>query len=356
MTSPRATAGFKTKGSRAEIVTPTEYSGSNTLQKYDQGVYVNDISTLIDPATVRMRPNNDFLKIKRGVAVQVTEGSFDDTESATSLVWVSGSVGEVYQKSYIPISFFESSHPQGGKGSGYTVAPSHFQLDNDFGQPDTYQDGTAYEETTTEIDPIVVVETDPSDLFVPFHVVNAADQTSMDGLIDVQDTRKKIERDLEIPFPLRGTWGDLGQSDTYRRSPLLEDQAEALVVRLKGDGTNFFGTDAFLDAGDEFGLDDILGVDPALLSSGSKSPQGYVKAPEATVTPFVERNDRELVFDAVSSSGDVEMRSVVQALTGSGYFPTHDHLGRNYVSLSHGFDYDIGDSRVDSRAFGGLLK
>jgi hypothetical protein len=509
MSSARATSGFKTKGSRAEIVTPTEFSGSNTLQKYDQGVYVNDISTLIDPATVRMRPNNDFLKIKRGIAVQITEGSFDDTESPSSFVsseisfvtasivtssyvpyaaaldvlslggagpsitsigagvyditgstdagyayvkgqflsastvelqydfntsddsdddwpfyavssvepigaptvpspgllfnpppavssetgqvvvqipagnWLSfgirsagslGGAGEtrfaitqlvtgtfervtpVLPSSFIPISFFESSHPQGGKGSGYTVAPSHFQLDNDFGQPDTYQDGTLFEETATEIDPIVVVETDPADLFVPFHVVNAADQTSMDGLIDVQDTRKKIERDLEIPFPLRGTWGDLGQSDTYRRSPLLEDQAEVLAVRLKGDGTAFFGTDAFLDAGDEFGLADILGVDPDLLSSGSKSPEGYVKAPEESVTPYVEKNDRELVFDAVSSVGDIEMGSVALTLSGSRYFPTHDHLGRNYVSLSHGFDYDSSITGIDSLAFGGLLR
>jgi len=38
---------------------------------------------------------------------------------------------------FIPISFFESSHPQGGKGSGYTVAPSHFQLDNDFVKTNT---------------------------------------------------------------------------------------------------------------------------------------------------------------------------------------------------------------------------
>jgi len=356
MSSFRATEGFKTKGSRAEVVTPTEYSGSNTLKKYDQGVYVNDISNLIDPATVRMRPNNDFLKIKNGVSVQITEGSFDDTESPTSLVWVSGSVGEVYQKSYIPISFFDKSHPQGGKGSGYAIAPSHFSLDNDFGQPDIYQDGASYEEITTKIDPIVIIETDPEDLFVPFHVVNAADQTSMDGLVDVFDTRKKVNREFEIPFTIRGTRGDLGIDDTYRRSILLTDQTELLSVRDKGDGATFKGTDAFLDASDDFGIADVIDIDPALLVSASKSPEGYVKPPEETVTPFVERNDRELVFDSASTVGDVEMRTVVQALTGSGYFPTHDYLGRNYISLSHGYDYDIGGSRIDSRAFGGLIK
>lgn len=354
MSSTRATSGFKTKGSRAEIVTPTEFSGSNTLQKYDQGVYINDISTLIDPATVRMRPNNDFLKIKNGVPVQITEGLFDDTESPSPLVWVSGSEGEVYQSSQIPVSFFGKSHPQGGKGSGYTVAPSHFQLDNDFGQPDTYQDGTSFEETTTEINPLTVIETDPFELIVPFHVVNAADQTSMDGLIDVQDTRKKIERNLEIPFPIRGTWADLGHSDTYRRSPLLSDQSEALSVRVLAEG-GLRGTDAFLDEGDEFGLDDILGVDPLLLISGSSSPEGYVKPPTATVTPYVERQDRELTSEELGV-GDTEMRAVVLSLSGSRNFPTHDYLSLKHVSLSHGYDYDIGDSRIDSRAFGGLLK
>lgn len=354
MASPRATSGFKTKGSRSEIVTPTEFSGSNTLEKYDQGVYVNDVSALVGPATVRMRPNNDFLKVKGGVAVQVTEGAYDDTEAPSPLVWVSGSVGSVYQSSQIPVSFFSQSHPQGGKGSGYTVAPSHFQLDNDFGQPDTYQDGTAYEETTEEVNPLTVIETSPFELVVPFHVVNAADQTSMDGLIDAQDTRKKIERDLEIPFPIRGTWADLGASDTYRRSPLLADQAEALSVRgLAGGGLR--GTDAFLDEGDEFGLDDILGLDPLLLASGSSSPEGFVKPPTAAVTPFSEAADRELT-SAELGAGDVEMRALVLSLTGSRNFPTHDYLSRGHVSLSHGYDYDIGDSRIDSRAFGGLLK
>jgi hypothetical protein len=301
-----------------------------------------------------MRPNNDFLKVKNGVPVQVTEGLFDDTESPSPLVWVSGSVGSVYQSSQIPVSFFGKSHPQGGKGSGYTVAPSHFQLDNDFGQPDTYQDGTSFEETTTEINPLTVIETDPFELIVPFHVVNAADQTSMDGLIDVQDTRKKIERDLEIPFPIRGTWADLGASDTYRRSPLLSDQAEVLSVRVLAEG-GLRGTDAFLDEGDEFGLDEILGVDPLLLVSGSSSPEGYVKPPTAAVTPYVERQDRELTSEELGA-GDTEMRDVVLALSGSRSFPTHDYLSLKHVSLSHGYDYDIGDSRIDSRAFGGLLK
>lgn len=356
MSSPRANAGFKTKGSRAEIVTPTEYSGSNTLKKYDQGVYISDISTLIDPATVRMRPNNDFLKIKNGTPVEITAGSYDDTEAPTSLVWVSGSVGSVYQKSYIPVSFFSKEHAQGGKGSGYAVAPSHYLLDNDFGQPDVYQDGTYYEETITEIDPIVVIETDPADLYVPFHIVNASDQTSTDGLIDIFDTRKKIDRELEIPFSTRGPWGDLALSDTYRRSVLVEDQFESLSSRILPDGRTFRGTDAFLDAGDEFGLDDIIGIDPDLLISGSKSPDGYVKFPTAIVTPFTEANDNELTAEIVSSAGDVEMQNVVLNLTGSRYFPSHDYLSRNFVSLSHGFDYDKSATGIDSIAFGGLLK
>lgn len=355
MSSARVLAGYKTKGSQAEIVLPVEYSGSNTLEKYDQGVYVNDISVLINPATVRLRPNNDFLKIKNGVPVQVTVGSYDDTESPVPLVWVSGSVGTVYQKSQIPVSFFAQSHPQGGKGSGYAVAPSHFQMDNDFGQPDTYQDGAAYEETTTEIDPIVVIQTPPAELILPVHIVNSADQTSVDGLIDVFDTRKKVDRDLEIPFPIRDTWASLGVTDTYRRSVLVEDQTESLAVRVLSDGESFTGTDAFLDAGDEFGLREILEFDPALLSSGSRSPEGYVKFPTATVSPFLESNDAELTADLVAQPTDA-LWSVVMDMTGSRDFPTHDYLGRDSVSLSHGYDYDSSATRIDSLAFGGLLR
>lgn len=358
MTSARAASGFKTKGSRAEIVTPTEYSGSNTLEKYSQGVYVNDVSSLINPSTIQLRPNNDFLKIKDGAAVEVTAGSFDDTESPTPLAQVSGSVGPtpIYQKSQIPISFFSKSHPQGGKGSGFTVVPSHYHLDNDFGQPDIYQDGTAFEDYVGQVDPITVIETDPFELLVPFYAVNAADQTSMDGLVDVYDTRKKIERDLEIPFSMRGAWGDLGLSDTYRYSPLVVDQVETVSVRIKDDGISYSGTEPFLDAGNEFGVEDILGVDPSLFISSSRSPDGYVNPPNGSIIPFTEGVDGELTSEKVSADSDLEMRQVVLNLTGSRNYPTHDYLSRNHVSLAHGFDYDIGDSRIDSRAFGGLLK
>jgi len=340
---------FKIKGSRAEIVTPVEYSGSNTLQKYNQGVYVNDISTLINPSTVQLRPNNDYLKIKNGVFVQALVGAYDDTEAPVTF-------GSATGKS--TVSFSSKARPEGDRGSGYAIAPSHFLLDNDLGQPDSYQDGTAFEETTTRLDPVVIIQTDPEALVVPFNVVNAADQTSMDGLIDVFDTRKKIERELEIPFSLRGTRGDLGIPDTYRRSLLVEDQVELISVRKKEirGQTKYSGTDAFLDAGSEFGWDDIFEINPLLLSTGSKSPEGYVKPPTEVVAPFVERVDRELVAELVSITSDIEMRSVILSLTGSGYYPTHDYLSRNHVSLSHGFDYDTGDSRIDSRAFGGLLK
>lgn len=506
MSSARALAGFKTKGSQAEIVLPVEFSGSNTLEKYDQGVYVNDISALINPSTVRMRPNNDFLKIKDGVPVQITVGSYDDTEAPSSFASSTGSfvitnittssftpytaalgtvvagtspsiipigggvydvtgstnAGYAYLKkqfletsvinisynfstsdnsnddwpfyqvssteptgtptvaspglligippisietgltgvaipagqwlslgirsagasanqgevrfeieqlvtgtypvityivpsSQIPISFFAKSHPQGGKGSGYAVAPSHFQMDNDFGQPDTYQDGTAYEEITTKIDPVLVIETPPEDLFVPFHIVNSSDQTSVDGLVDVFDTRKKVDRDLEIPFSTRDTWGSLSVTDAYRRSVLIEDQVESLSSRVLSDGESFAGTDAFLDAGDEFGLRDILEFDPALLVSGSKSPEGFVKFPTAVIAPFLESSDAELTTNQASTPTDT-LWSVVLNMTGSRDFPTHDYLSRDSVSLSHGYDYDSSATRIDSLAFGGLLR
>ena len=45
-TTARVASGSLTKGSSAEIIYPNEYSGSDSLRKYDQGVYANDMEVL----------------------------------------------------------------------------------------------------------------------------------------------------------------------------------------------------------------------------------------------------------------------------------------------------------------------
>jgi len=361
MSSLRAQNGFTTKGSTAVIVTPTEYSGSDTLQKYNQGVNVNDINVLIGSTPPKLRSNNDFLKIRYGVRSRIDEGSFDDTESPSSLVWVSGSVGSVYQKSYIPMTFFQivptgSGVSTGEKYTGCMVAPSHFMLDNDFGQPDTYQDGTSFVETAIlkgiSGSLTIIESSDPSALPVPSELVNSSDVVSRDGAIDPFNVMREIDRSVMelMSFRIKGTRSDLVTIDTHRRSVLIQDQ-QPILSKIEE-------IDPFLDTGDEFGINEIFDISAAV-STGLVGKTGFINPPTKTIRPYVDSSDAELTAELIVSSSyqpDIVNLLVRDSNGLRPNFPTSDFLGRNHVSLPHGFDYDNSETGIDSLAFGGLLK
>lgn len=353
-----------TKRSTAQIVSPTEYSGSNTLQQYDQGVYINDINVLIGSAVTKLRPNNDFLKVKRGVKSRATDGFFDDTESPTSLA-ISGTVGSitVYEKSYIPISFFQEipvNKMKGEKFSGVTLAPSHYNLDNDFGQPDYYQDGSAYSERDASLNPLWIIEADPLSIpvLISKEMVNSSEMTSIDGVIDPFSVRKEADRSFtEIPFRFKGIRGDMVNDNVYRRSVMIMDEqpSYSATQRSGPDGTlRTYSTDPFLDAGDEMGLDDLAGSSETEI--GPVNLEGFVMPETSVLSPYKDSDDSELTALLLSGSNDMEMMAVVLSLTGSNNFPTHDFLSRDHITLGHGFVYDNNYTGVESLAFGGLLK
>lgn len=348
MSSQRVQDGYKTKGSSASIFSPQEYSGSNTLQSYDQGVYINDINVLIGSAVTKLRPNNDFLKIKNGEPVQITAGVFDDNESPASF----GSSGK------FSINFFSSNHPQGGKGSALAVAPSHYLLDNDFGQPDFYQDGSDYFDKLTAINPLWIITTDPAILpyYLSADMVNSSEMISTDGVIDPFSVRKEAERSFtEVPFRYKGTRGDLVNDNVYRRSALIVDEVPSVFSRIRIDSSGIgplYSTDPFLDAGDEFGLDDLGGA----TDIGPVNSEGYVLPEESRVSPYKETDDNELTALLISNQSDTAMIETVRSLTGSNNFPSHDYLSRDHISPVHGFVYDNSVIGMDSLAFGGLLR
>lgn len=362
MSSQRVIDGYKTKVSSAVLISPQEYSGSNTLQQYDQGVYINDINVLIGSAVSKLRPNNDFLKIKQGKRSRMVDGHYDDTEAPTSLA-LSGTSGSiaVYEKSYIPMTFFEKVAPGQGTGeklSGVSFAPSHYNLDNDFGQPDYYQDGTFYEERDASLDPLWIIGLDPIDIpvLISEEMVNSTEMTSIDGVIEPFSIRKEADRNFtEIPFRFKGVRGDLVNDNVYRRSTVIVDEQPTVASRLRlasGGLPALYSTDPFLDAGDELGLDDLS----TTAEIGPVNLEGYLMAEVSTIAPFSESNDNELTIRLLASSGDSTMRSVVLNLTGSRNFPTHDFLSRDHITLGHGFVYDNNYTGVESLAFGGLLK
>jgi len=352
MSSQRATDGFKTKGSTVGLVFPQEFSGSNTLEKYNQGVYVNDVNQYVSPSTMMIRPNNDFLKIKGGIAVRVDSGSYDDTDSPTVLAVDSGTGLGI--KSYIPLSLFQSKPSNtttqtGRKSTGFNVAPSHFLLDNDFGIPDTYQDGVAYEDIDNAIDPVRIIVTDPASLIIPKEIVNSSEMISSDAAIDVFSVRAETDRSfIEVPFRFKGTRGDLVNVDENRRSILITDEVQTISFRRKNDTRNLRGVDPYLDASDQYGLAESSGS----YKVGPANTMGYVNTPKEAVEPFSDATDFELIGRLLEESPDILSASYdMRAL-----FPTHDFLSRDHVSLPHGYVYDYSTTGIDSLAFGGLLK
>ena len=349
------------KRSTASIVTPQEYSGSNTLEMRNEGVYVNSVNLLFGTTVSKLRPNNDFLKIRGGKRVELTEGAFNDLESPSPAI-ISGTNGSgdtVFYPSYFYLDR-NLEIPTGGSSltgeqyTGYDIAPSHYNMRSDYGQPNTHQDGSPFTEIAVfpsgSIDPVYIITTNQFDRVYPEQIVNSTDSTSIDGTIDQLEFRKEIIRSYpETPYRFRGIKSDIGNTDTFLRSVILSTNTLTPAARLNLDGSTLRGIEPFLDAGDEFGLDDLVGLPPG--SCGPISGFGYTNDPTARVEPFFDTSDDILTSLLVSGS------SVVDAILDlDSDYPSHSSLSLNEVSLSRGFDYIESQYGFDSIAFGGLLK
>ena len=349
------------KRSSASIVTPQEYSGSNTLDMYNEGVYINSVNLLFGTTVSKLRPNNDFLKIRGGKRVEMTEGAFNDLESPSPAI-VSGTnlLGDtVFYPSYFYLDR-NSEIPIGGGSltgeqyTGYDVAPSHYNMRNEFGQPNTHQDGSPFTEISVfpsgAIDPVYIITTSPFDRVYPEQIVNSTDSTSLDGTIDQLELRREIVRSYpETPFRFRGIKSDIGNTDTFLRSVIISTNTLTPSARINSDGFTLRGIEPFLDAGDEFGLDDLVGLPPE--SCGPVSGFGYTNDPVARVEPFLDTAD-DIISSLLVSGSDI-----ADAILGlDTEYPSHISLALNEISLSRGFDYIESQYGFDSIAFGGLLK
>jgi hypothetical protein len=242
----------------------------------------------------------------------------------------------------------------GEQFTGYDIAPSHFILRNDFGQPNTYQDGTPFTEVAVfpsgSLDPLYVIQTPAADRVYPSEIVNSTDSTSIDGVIDQFELRNEVARSYtEIPYRFKGIKSDIGNTDTFLRSVLISTNSPTPASRINLDGRTLRGIEPYLDAGDEFGLDDLLGL-PAE-SCGPISGFGYVNDPVARIEPYSDASDDELSSLMISGS------DIISAVLGLDTdYPSHISLSLNEFSLSRGFDYIGSQYGFDSVAFGGLKR
>ncbi len=389
-TTTRVASGSLTRGSSAIIIYPDEYSGSNTLKKYDQGVYVNDMEGLYGTTILKLRPNNDFHKIIDGKTWTGGLRPYDDQGAPSSFAFdpyqgrppsqpkpyingmpqpaSSGSgtnakptAAEMadsdwhdgwnhhwwyMSKSQIAISPGDgstlsvtgSNHANAKKGSGLTIAPSHFRLDYDLGMTDIFQDATAFKDTANN-DPVNIVTTDPLAIDYPSNLVCQSDINLMDGVMEPFPLRSVIDHStLEVPFQSRGIRADMTLTDAFRRSTMMQYQVQSISSRtVTRDGRDFIkGCDPYLDGVEVFGLDllDNFGAVTGSLeydyakamtemASGSNAEgpvyklwwdkykikdlynpdenkrtgplmmPGYLYKPEATIPPFRDGTDRE---------------------------------------------------------------
>ena len=298
-TTARVASGSLTKGSSAEIIYPNEYSGSDSLRKYDQGVYANDMEVLFGTTIAKLRPNNDFHQIIDGKVWKGDLRAFDDQSAPTSFAFdphqqrpvsqykpfingipqaaSSGSGTNAkpadaddgwnhhwwyMQKSQIAMSAGDGtrtyvSGARHVRSSGLTIAPSHFRLDYDLGMTDIFQDATPFKDTANN-DPTNIVTTDPLVIDFPSNLVNQSDSNLMDGVLEPFPLRSVIDHStLEVPFQSRGIRADMTLTDAFRRSTMMQYQVQSISSRtVTRDGKDFVkGCDPYLDGVEVFGLD-----------------------------------------------------------------------------------------------------
>ena len=235
------------KGSKAEIVAPEEFSGSNYDQTFLQGIDVKTYKQATSYITAKMRPNSDYNILRT-----------DRLGEYTTKLHVTSSADKVQHRILVldePEYFDDNTSPASLGMSG--VAGSRAQLDTsvnkakariynksyrerrDLGQADLFQDGTAYKDTTT-VDPTEIVgvklrgdgSVAGQSVEFPPYMVHATDRTSADGAIEIFPIRSVADRSTpEHPHTAQGVKADLNLIDLYRKSDVMTHQSQKLGSR-----------------------------------------------------------------------------------------------------------------------------
>ncbi len=123
-TTTRVASGSLTRGSSAIIIYPDEYSGSNTLKKYDQGVYVNDMDGTFGTTILKLRPNNDFHKIIDGKTWTGGLRPYDDQSAPSSFAF------DQYQGRSSLKAMIDGKPQPASSGSGTNAKPAAAEMED----------------------------------------------------------------------------------------------------------------------------------------------------------------------------------------------------------------------------------
>ena len=248
----------KIKGSKASIVAPEEFSGSDHDQTFLQGIDIRTFEQATSHITAKIRPNSEYNIIrseKIGFQVarvaQVDDYAFVSNATPKDVIDVNPTSSfpysnhrflkldepEYYADNYAP----NASGVKGSKAQLDTnvnknraqIYIKHYRERRDLGQANLFQNDIPYKDTTT-VNPVEIVGSEQGEQieFPPF-MVHATDLLSTDGAIEVFPIRSVADRSIpEHPHTAQGVKSDLGLIDIYRKSITVGDQSIRRDKRL----------------------------------------------------------------------------------------------------------------------------
>ena len=317
-TTDRVKAGSKTKGSTSAPVGADSISGKE-FDEQRQGVNLRNSFDQTTSLFFKIRVNSDETITRNGRDVSdvffdetIATVNFSDAEDRISNVNI-GSTGRISSRM------------------------THIMENRDLGQSHIYDDQLPFFDTQ-DIDPIHVVQTNPLLVELPPALADHNSLSSLDGVIDIFSTRRKIDREsLEAPYFAKGIRGSFGLiEDAHRRS-------NEIFTGLNSDNTI---TENYLDSQETMGVIVDSFFRGVLL-------QGFHSEDSAAISPFSEvsaDNDRARFYE--SSGVDNEIKSImIHSITSS----LDNYKSYDKMALT-GYRYENNNIGVDSIAFGGLLK
>ena len=308
MTSQRILSGSLTKGSKVL---------SMRVEGEPSGSFVHDLSNTSEGWTsLTYQKSAGFLR-------STVKSNSDQT------VFIGGNPsGRAYDDTLVT-NIGEGNYYFGNKKQ--EVYLNHQIEQRDLGQGKLYNNSgdTAYVETTNPDDPVEIINTHPSDLYLPISMVDFTSDDATDGVIDPLMVREKIQRaGTEIPFQTKGIRCSLSNEDPFRKSALIAD----------GYNLNDPSTVPFLDSPEFFGTIEL----PSIFNED-----------KVKIRPFIDvNNQQEIYYEKLSVGGTTISSDMKNALL-TNAFDTSDAKKFEKVGRT---GRDFSNNAADSIAFGGLTK
>jgi hypothetical protein len=324
MPSPRALAGYLTKGTKV-INVGVDASLSGSLVDFDahrQGYNVLDDSLLADHISYKIRGNSGYTKTLDGR--DLNDDVFDDSLALTSI----GSTN--------PLERISSAPSLGGK-KRLSKRLNHVVEQRDLGQTLSYvfYDPGNFQEIDDPNNGVHILQTHPMELLLPWGLVDHSSAAALDGVLEPLLARSSIDRSTpEFPFTSKGIRGWAGHSeDIYRNSVFIET-----------------GYNVPKNAGQTYDLSAQYYLDALETFEGTVELPPVFPVDERRIFPFADiSNDREAYYARTKVDQEIASVLIANSTFDDDNVVQWDIMGRTGWIRA-------GNGSVDSVVYAGLLR